>query len=468
MAYQVLNMKASPTMSKAESDEHQRNWSREQLHRQNQKPRNFYDPTRQNLNFEIDADGKVRPINTSPSVHDRMESRCQQLGSKPPKKDAKQPRNRVVKIVVSGDTEVMRRLAFGGQQVDYTKDEKKTANVGLRREKDIEEWAKDVHNFMGWKFGKENIVGFDCHLDENSPHIHIAIVPVGPNGKVSYAGVFGSNAWEVSAFMRNLHTEFAEQVSSKWGMERGEDTSGRDVHHRDKPEYYAMLSRDIRVAETRLKSLQTMVRNMESEMDRLERERDEVLSDIAAGNKDSRTLETRLDSLSKRIDDLDGKLKDKYEKLRLANEQLAELKEKSEDKHLQVEKAERQLNHLANEMANDSGIMARGAMFEWLYPVIKQQLASPEMVKSLGGDRSMIEGLDDEAILDLCHATVRSFFYGISGGDTVSVGTGGGGSTSGLKWRDEDENETYAAFMRRCLLGNVKKMIVANRPRMKR
>lgn len=463
MAYQVLNVKTSSVMSKAESDEHQRKWDRVQLHRQNQNPRNFYDPTRQHCNFEINSNGKVQPINTSPPVNKRMEARCQSLGSKPPKKGAKMPRIRVVKFIVSGNTDLMRKLAFGNQDVDYTRDENKTANQGIHREKDIELWAKDVYDFMCRKFGKENIVGFDCHCDENAPHLHVAIVPVSRDNKVSYASVFGYKRREVSAFMTRLHTDLANEVSSKWGLERGEDTTGRDVHHRDKPEYYAQLSRDIKKAEKRIKSLRTMIGHLEDEKEELKRHMAQLQKDIEAGRISKDKHQEEVDRLYDRYNEICEKLEDKQAKLLAANQQLAELKDKNEDMELKAEDTERMFNAFAKEISNDAGVMARGAMFETFYKDLQPLLANQQQLKALLGDSSMLVGLDADALQEITHNAISAFFYGMMGGETVRVGTGGGGGTSDDNWwKKKDPDETYAALMRYCMFHSIRSYKKAN------
>ena len=38
--------------------------------------------------------------------------------------------------------------------------------------------ALDCYRFVCERYGKENIIGFEVHLDETEPHIHVNIVPV--------------------------------------------------------------------------------------------------------------------------------------------------------------------------------------------------------------------------------------------------------------------------------------------------
>ena len=74
----------------------------------------------------------------------------------------------------------MQKIAFGDQHVNFERNPEQWQNWNVKRttgEHSIEEWAMDVYNFMCKKYGKENIIGFEVHLDETEPHIHVNIVP---------------------------------------------------------------------------------------------------------------------------------------------------------------------------------------------------------------------------------------------------------------------------------------------------
>ena len=71
-------------------------------------------------------------------------------------------------------------MAYGTQTVNL---EKGADNSHLQRCPEIEQWAKDVYDWCAKRYGQENIIGFQVHLDESSPHIHALIVPVGPTSQ---------------------------------------------------------------------------------------------------------------------------------------------------------------------------------------------------------------------------------------------------------------------------------------------
>ncbi len=94
---------------------------------------------------------------------------------------------------------------------------------------EIEQWAIDLYDRMTKKYGEENIIGFDVHLDETTAHCHATIIPVvmrteKKTGRerpvVSYKGLFGKDKTTGQEIMKQLHTELYEQVNNKYGLMR--------------------------------------------------------------------------------------------------------------------------------------------------------------------------------------------------------------------------------------------------------
>ena len=79
-----------------------------------------------------------------------------------------------------------------------------------------EKYFSDALHFFQQRYGKENVMYCHCHLDESNPHIHVGIVPVTKDGRLSARDVFNPKSLE------KLQTDFHLQVSSLYGLERGE------------------------------------------------------------------------------------------------------------------------------------------------------------------------------------------------------------------------------------------------------
>ena len=280
MAKGVAHAGKGKSLSSGEANENERRgWSEKSYRQKNKNPTNNYDWSRRLLNFEV-KDGRIIPLCSQPvSLYDRYLNLLGTLGFKQYKDAAANQQHTYVEIILSGSTEPMQKLAFGNQAVDYTRNPEQWRNWNVKRMPDIEEWALDTYAFACRQYGKENIIGFEVHLDETEPHVHLNLVPTAvmkqrgnvsgyvkidadgnpvtyQKGKhvgkvikisdkkyetlsdekkkqyrknergtvrtISFATYFGSSFEERSKKMSELHDEFYKQVGKKWGFERGD------------------------------------------------------------------------------------------------------------------------------------------------------------------------------------------------------------------------------------------------------
>jgi hypothetical protein len=126
---QVLDMQVSKGITAAQSNEHLRDRSeRAEKYAMN---KGNYDPTRKHLNFEIAPGGKVRPIDTSRNIPERMADILERRGIKDPNEGLAEPKYRtVVNFIFGGSRKRMHELAFGTQNVDFEKD---ADNIHIKR-----------------------------------------------------------------------------------------------------------------------------------------------------------------------------------------------------------------------------------------------------------------------------------------------------------------------------------------------
>lgn len=104
-----------------------RGWVEKTYQLKNQDTNNHYDFTRKHLNFEINSQGEIVPLGSNPvPLHERLQKRLDELEFKPymdknnPLGISDNSPNCTVGIIVSGDHDVLTRLAFGDQDVDFT------------------------------------------------------------------------------------------------------------------------------------------------------------------------------------------------------------------------------------------------------------------------------------------------------------------------------------------------------------
>ena len=250
-----------------------RGWDEKTYQLKNQDTNNHYDFSRKHLNFEINSQGEIVPLGSNPvPLHERLQKRLNELEFKPymdknnPLGISDNSPNSTVGIIVSGDHDVLTRLAFGDQDVDFTL-QKSNAHIVLKQ--GIKDWAMDTYRWACDRWGAENIIGFDVHLDETTPHIQIQTIPVAKTkarGRasvkyvhkddkskilshkewkklpeeirsnfvrteverrekecVSYARVWGEDKYAVGRTYYQMHTDYYNKVGHKYGLERGDD-----------------------------------------------------------------------------------------------------------------------------------------------------------------------------------------------------------------------------------------------------
>ena len=82
-----------------------------------------------------------------------------------------------------------------------------------------EQYFIDSLHFLQCRYGEENVMYCQCHMDEATPHIHVGVVPVTTDGRLSAKSLFTPKSLE------HLQTDFHSSVSKFYGLERGEHHS---------------------------------------------------------------------------------------------------------------------------------------------------------------------------------------------------------------------------------------------------
>ena len=325
---QAMHVEAGKSFGTAEANENERRWNNDKIDRKNQDPINHYDKTRMKLNFEIGPDRKVHSLGyQEKSLEVRLQERLTELGWKPFKPDSKIQPNCCAKFIFGGNHDRTLEMAFGTQTVNLNKG---ADNSYLQRCPEIEQWAKDVYDWCAKRYGQENIIGFQVHLDESSPHIHVLIVPVGQRSKsgrecVMWSAKFGKTRYEYGRILREMHTSLYEEVGSKYGLERGDSIEGRNVSHLSKRDYIRKLSKDAKQAEKAVKGLQTMIRKLEREMLAGRNRLKEIDEALVSGKITLDKYEAQKTDIQKLIAEYQSKLDDKAGKLQVKEQELEQL-----------------------------------------------------------------------------------------------------------------------------------------------
>ena len=463
-AKQVMDIRTSKG-PEGSSNEQLRNWT-DKGWEQAMKEGN-YDRSREHLNFEI-QNGKIIPIQKNHSLPDRMAENLAARGIKDPNAGLEEPKFRtVVNFIFGGSTDHMRKLAFGSQKVDF---EAQNGNDHIKRMPEIEDWARDIYDFVAGKWGEENILSFIVHLDEKNPHIHCSLLPIDKNNKFAYKKLFaGKNILEYKRNILALHDELAK-VNEKWGLNRGTSITESGAKHRSTEDYRRWLAgecdslekqkanteralhdlnKELEFAEKRHKGLTTMVENARKEIEDLERE----LSPLRELQKNSQTLSAeisqKIQSLENQKADAEERLADKLAKLETANQLLDKLRQDKDE-----------IERMADEMeqrANDSELSWAHNMSYHLNSVMIDTMASefisrypklPDDFK-LAFDGTLLEELAEEGnhVVQVALSLICGY---VDDATTIAKthGGGGGGSKSGWGRDPKDDDREWA---RRCL-----------------
>ncbi|MBQ9020908.1 MAG: plasmid recombination protein, partial [Eggerthellaceae bacterium] len=180
----------------------------------------------------------------------------------------------------------------------------------LGHEKTIQ-YLEDAKDFVVGEFGEENMVHFTIHLDETVPHGHFGAVPL-KDGSLAWKNYFPSKI-----AMSKFQDRFYEQVSRKYGLDRGEKRQkGQPVRrHKTVAEMKTQAAKELEQvkseveAETaRLELLRQGAAEIQREIDRTEGEiklEEESIRGIESGIS---TVEVENRRARSRIEELRGRI----------------------------------------------------------------------------------------------------------------------------------------------------------------
>lgn len=496
-AKNVIDMRPSKGFSSSQGNEHLR---RLDDCERAQKARWNYDPSREHLNFEVGKGGVVTEVNKFKTINQRIQEYLDSRGIVNPNKkyidQGLDPKYRtVVNFILGGNREVMRNLAFGNQKVDW---EHGADNSDLKRMPEIESWAKDAYAFMCKKFGEQNIAAFVVHLDEANPHVHCTVLPLTEKNRFSFKKIFtkGVNTREALVeYMESLHTEYAEEVGLKYGMERGDSIKETGAVHRTTEEYrrklwkdaqekeeevreniktieqqnstitnqrgiIASLSREIKHSAARLKALATMIKNLETHKADLEQEIKKLNRDLAAGKISKEEADRKLSQINAEIKKTEEKIIDKAEgKYQVIK---AKYKEIAPKVNLKISHEFGSLGFHMAALDMKSRLSKYGELRNSLSPSQRDFLD-----RTVGEifDGSLIENVAENSA-NLC-SVEASLYLGYLNAATRIAQSCGGGRGPGTGWgKRDDENDMD--FRRRCFGMAMKMMKPGRQQRLKR
>ena len=154
----------------------------------------------------------------------------------------------------------------------------------------LDQWIADNIKWVRDTFGSDNVVGAALHMDERTPHLHIAVVPIVTTERKKKAReaavkkryrtkptnrprLCADDIMERKAMSR--YQDLYAEAMAKYELERG--VRGSEARHIDQHEYYrqcqrekAVLEKDVAELSTEKKKLDKEKKSLESKVGHLE------------------------------------------------------------------------------------------------------------------------------------------------------------------------------------------------------
>ena len=362
------------------------------------------DPTRTHLNRVL--------VEYPDGVHGRDEAITHRLNTAGIRRKITHDQVRVVRVVLSGTHEDMMNIQEKGK---------------------LDEWCNDSIQWLQATFGKDNVVAAHLHMDEKTPHIHAAVVPIvtGERRKAKKEQADGKRKYRKKTnsvrlcaddlFNRQTlvayHDNYA-RVMAKYGLQRG--VRGSEARHTTTMQYYRDLKKKNEVLETETRLLQEKKAEAQEELKQVKAEiRTDKLKSAAAdtatalassvgslfGSGKMKSLERRNEDLQDRILELEDEARQRE---RQQAKQIQEIRNAYEQQHRKlsefadfvrryfpyVEKLMPVISFLRERLGFNDGIIRR--LCEFKEVGIKGELYSSEFNRSFDTRHSVCSIKQDE------------------------------------------------------------------------
>lgn len=199
----------------------------------------------------------------------------------------------VCNFIVTSDSDTMEALGADRQRAFF---------------EDAVKWFSD-------RYGADRVLNATVHMDENTPHLHIGVMPITQDGRLSAKSIFTKTE------MKAIQTEFARDVGARYGLERGVEGSERThlSEARFKEEKalqmvneYGAIAQDLqRDAEDSRQELAEATRSLEmvkQELSTMQDQKDALRGEIEGLQEKKAEMEQELPALTAQISEAKSEL----------------------------------------------------------------------------------------------------------------------------------------------------------------
>ena len=310
-------------------------------------------------------------------------------------------------------------------------------------------------SWMAKKYGEENIIGFDVHLDETTAHCHATIIPVvmrteKKTGRerpvVSYKGLFGKDKATGQEIMKQLHTELYEQVNSKYGLMRGDPVEISGAQHKDKVQMYYQLKRELPELENRAIELRIFISKLELQYNGLSHQIESLKQDLENKKITLSEYEERTSELMKQKIALGDKIRDRKSRLMQCENQIASLRQRQANAEVAVRQAANNVERMKESQLGNSVMMVKGAIFDELLSglqIFLDNMPQPSAYALQSVQGTVVEDLFDGSLSDVISRAAAMVTAAIGDATTPMYSGGGGGSSSDDKPKKDDDEDWW-------------------------
>ena len=356
------------------------------------------DPTRTHLNRVL--------VEYPDGVHGRDEAIAHRLNTAGIRRKITHDQVRVVRVVLSGTHEDMMNIQEKGK---------------------LDEWCNDSIQWLQATFGKDNVVAAHLHMDEKTPHIHAAVVPIvtGERRKAKKEQTDGKRKYRKKTnsvrlcaddlFNRQTliayHDNYA-RVMTKYGLQRG--VRGSEARHTTTMQYYRDLKKKNETLETETRLLQEKKAEAQEELKQVKAEiRTDKLK--SAATDAATAIASGVGSLfgSGKLKELEHSNVELHQEIAKRNKSIDDLKVRMQQMQEQHGKQIRNLQGVHNQEleAKDKEISRLNTIlekaFNW-FPLLKEMLRMEKLCYAIGFTKDMVNSLLTKKEAIRCNGKIYS------------------------------------------------------------
>lgn len=118
----------------------------------------------------------------------------------------------VAAAVAARIAEVPQKKKIRKDAVRYLVARANMPDYSQRSPEERDEWVRRVRGFFADKYGEDNVVDIRWHFDQTTPHLHLTIVPITKDGRLSAKDVFKPTKTNMRKWQKDWYSEVAEPM----------------------------------------------------------------------------------------------------------------------------------------------------------------------------------------------------------------------------------------------------------------